>query len=916
MIKKLLIIGLYSIVLHAQGQSRADSVNLLEHIAVLENQGYQFFYKEDWLKGITTAQPNVARDDLPSYLRALFATTSISFHQEGEHIILTDNTPIITEPAIASFLDETVDQELITSGYVFSREYDANSERPEDKTYEVGSRNLFTQGGETTIAGYITETDSGNPVEGALVYIQSPFIGTSSSADGFYSITLPSGRQTLQLQSLNMKNTYREVIALSDGRLDVAMDIDVIALNAVTVSADREFNVKSTQMGLTKINKENIKIVPAILGEADIIRVATTTSGVQNLGEGAAGINIRGGKADQNLFLLDGAPVYNTNHFFGFFSVFNAAAIEGMELYKSGIPANYGGRLSSVFDIATKVPNKEKFSASGGLGVVTSRLMVETPIGKNGPSVMVSGRATYSDFVIDQISNSALANQDVSFYDVLAKVHHRWENNDEFSVTAYRSFDRFKLSADTLLSFSDYSYTNEVFTANWRHVFNEALQADFRVSHSRYQYEIKYDELASQAFTVDYGLRETSAMANFDWSMGERLNHNFGIESKHFSIQPGEKRPAGQASIVLPDDLEEEQGLESAAFFSTQYNVSEDLSLQGGLRYSFFQALGPGTGFVYGDRGPRSATNRVAEVSYENNEVRATYHGPELRLSGRYSLNETSSIKLSYNRTRQYIHLLLNAASIAPTDNWRISNEHIAPQVADQISLGYYKNYYGKNTIETSAEVYYKDISNLVDFKVGADLQFNKAIETSILQGPGRAYGVELSVKKNNGWWTGWINYTYSRSLIQLDGDFPEEVINGGSYFPTAYDKPHYLNSITNYKFSRRLSMTLNVVYATGVPVTYPVGKWRFKNSENILYSDRNAFRIPDYFRMDLGVNIEGTHKIKKLAHSSWTFSVYNLLGRDNVYSVFFNLDGEFVQGNKLLVFKDPIPTLTYNFSF
>ncbi len=906
-----------TIALSAQEASQSDTVTLIQHIQQLENRtSYQFYYRSEWLEDIILVNPSVPSTDIPGHLTTLLEQTTITFHLDGQRIILTNNTPIITDPPISALLQEETTNDVVETGFVFSREYQNGADNPEDRTYEIGSRNLFEQGGSVTIAGYITEADSDKPVEGALVYMQNPFTSTSTGTDGFYSLTVPSGRHTLQFQSVNMKNTFRNIIALSDGQFDVGMQVDVIALNAVTVSADREFNVKSTQMGITKINRENIKIVPAVLGEADIIRVATTTSGVQNVGEGAAGINIRGGKADQNLFLLDGAPVYNTNHFFGFFSVFNSATVEGMELYKSGIPANFGSRLSSVFDIATKTPNKEKFSGEGGIGVVTSKVMLETPIGKNGPSVLVAGRTTYSDFLIDRISNSALANQDVSFYDALAKIHHRFENGDEVTATAYYSKDRFKLQADSLLSFSDYSYENQVYTTSWRHIFNEALQADFRASHSRYGYEIDYDELPTQAFTVGYELQESSGAAHFDWAAGERLDHVFGVESKYYSINPGEKRPSGNESLILSDDLQQEQGLESAVYWSTHYTISDKLSVNGGLRYSIFNALGPGTSFIYATDGPRNTFNRIGTVEYEDNEVIQTYHGPEFRMAARYSLDDNSSVKVSYNRTRQYIHLLLNAASIAPTDNWRLSNEHIKPQIADQYAIGYYRNFYGRNTIETSAEIYYKDIQNLIDFKVGADLQFNKAIEASTLQGPGRAYGLELSFKKNGGWWTGWLNYTFSRSLIQLNGDYPEEIINSGEFYRTAYDKPHYVNSITNYKFSRRLSMTLNLVYATGVPVTYPVGKWRFRNSENILYSDRNSFRVPDYFRMDVGINVEGSHKVEKVGHSSWTFSVYNLWGRDNIYSVFFNLNGEFVEGYKLLVFKDPIPTITYNFSF
>lgn len=911
---------LMGLIHEVQGQSFQQSdtarfISLKEALSAIEaSKNVRFNYREEWLSGYQINPLLLEEGSLESKLNKLLEATTLDYYQTGDRIILLNNTSIVTAPAIVQFYNQQAEPQ--DTEVIFAQDQQTGDQSVEDILHTVGVRSRYMKGESSTLAGYIKDTQTGDPVEGAFVYIQSPYMGTSTDANGFYSLSIPNGKHNLFIQSVNMKNTHRQLMLYSDGKLDIDLEVDVIALNAVEVNANREVNVQSPQMGLTKIDPEEIKVVPALLGEKDLIRVSTTTAGVQYLGEGSAGINIRGGKADQNLFLLDGTPIYNTNHFFGFFSVFNSDVLSGMDLYKSGIPSEYGGRLSSVFDVKTKDLDNKKFSGAGGIGAVTSRLTLEAPLGKKGPVLMVGGRATYSDYVLKKIKDSPLQNNEAAFYDLVGKLDYKIGSKDKISLSSYYSHDRFQLSSDTLLSYTDFAYSNKVFSFNWKHVFNEKWQGNLHAGSTTYDYNIGYDVLPTQAFRIDFGVKERLASIKLDRYVSERLNFKFGLESKVIEVQPGNKVPTGDQSLILPDALSEEHGRETSVFLFARYIPTEKFTIDLGLRYSMYTAVGQGTVRSYAENAPKDLNFVIGERDYESGERIATYHGAEPRISGKYSLNESSSVKASYGRTRQNVHLLLNAASVAPTDIWRLSGAHIKPQIADQWALGFYKNLYGKHTIELSAEAYYKKIQNLVDFKVGADLQFNQAIETDLLQGPGKSYGIELSAKKSSGWLTGWINYTYSRSLIQLDGEFADEVINGGEFFPTGYDKPHYINTVTNYKFSRRYTVTISAVYATGVPVTYPIGKWNFKNSENLVYSDRNAFRIPDYFRLDLGLNIEGSHKIKKLAHSSWSFSIYNLIGRDNVYSVFFKVEEGEVKGYKMSVFANPIPTITYNFTF
>ncbi|MEO9967439.1 MAG: TonB-dependent receptor [Reichenbachiella sp.] len=919
--RKIMIIMAFCAAFSARAQNSAqplqDSVALYQVITSLEDTAaLRFYFREEWLQELYVDRAQLNNLDAESLIQSALESTTLDYYREGQKFILVRNTSIVTNLPIATYFEQEGADTQPAEALIFARDQRVGGQNEEQIVHSIGVRSRFVKGEKSTLAGYITDIQTGDPVEGAFVYIQSPYMGTSTDAQGFYSLALPNGEHTLLMQSVNMKNTSRKLMVYSDGKLDIKLEVDVIALNAVVVNANRERNVQSPKMGLTKIEPESMKIVPALLGEKDMIRVSTTTAGVQFLGEGSAGINIRGGKADQNLFLFDGTPIYNTNHFFGFFSVLNSDALSGVDLHRSSIPTEFGGRLSSVFDVSTKKPNHSKFSGTGGIGPVTSRLTLESPIGKKGPSVMIGGRATYSDYVLNKIKNSPLKNNEASFYDLVGKVDYDLNEKNEISFSAYYSKDQFQLSSDTLLSYTDFSYSNAIYSLNWKHVFNDKLQGIFHLGSSNYDYNIGYDVLPSQAFRIDFTVKERLASAKFDRYISEKLNLKFGAEAKFLSVRPGVKSPVGEASLVAPDALNEERGRESAIYGAATYSPSDKFTLDMGLRYGIYTAVGPASVSLYADDSPKDVNFITGTREYSSGERITTYHGPEPRVSGRYTLSENSSVKASYARTRQNIHLLINSASIAPTDIWRLSGTYIKPQIADQWSVGYYRNFYGKHTIEASVETYYKNIQNLVDFKVGADLQFNKAVETDLLQGNGRSYGAEFSIKKSSGWLTGWLNYTYSRTLIQLDGRYPDEIINNGDFFPTGYDKPHYINSVTNYKFSRRLTMTLSAVYATGVPVTFPVGKWDFKSSENLLYSDRNAFRIPDYFRLDLGINIEGSHKIKKLAHSSWNFSIYNVLGRDNVYSVFFRVEEGEVKGYKMTVFSHPIPTITYNFTF
>ncbi len=647
-----------------------------------------------------------------------------------------------------------------------------------------------------------------------------------------------------------------------------------------------------------------------VLGERDVLKVATTLPGISTAGEGSSGFNVRGGKADQNLMLLDNAVIYNPTHFFGIFSALNPFTTGELDIYKGSIPAEFGGRLSSVFDIKTKNGNNQKFSGEGAIGPVTSNLTLEIPVVKDKSSLIVGGRGTYSDWILKQIDEESLQNSEASFYDAIAKYNHQINDNNSIETTGYFSKDVFSISSD-----STYSYSNALFSFKWNHIFNDKNKGSLIFSNSNYDYDIVFDGNANRNFDLNYKVQETEVKLIMNYLPNEKHSLTYGLSGKLYNNTPANIKPRGAESIIIPTDIQDERALESALFISDNFNISKNLLFNIGFRYSLYAFIGETTQNIYLEGLPKSEATLVDTKTFGKNDVVETYGGPEVRVSARYSFTPSFSIKASYNNTYQFIHTLTTNTTASPTDTWKLSDLNIKPQQANQFSLGLFKNVDGNN-YELSLEGYYKLSDNILDYKVGADLLLNDNIETEVLQGEGKAYGVEFLVKKNKGKLNGWIGYTYSRSLIKLDSEFSEERVNNGEYFPSNFDKPHDFSLVANYKLTKRYSISMNFIYQTGRPVTFPVGNYVFNNAEYVFYSNRNEFRIPDYFRLDLGINIEGNHKIKKLAHSFWNISVYNVLGRNNPYSVFFVTENGEIKAYQSSIFSVPVPTITYNFRF
>lgn len=880
-------------------------------VTELEAQtGYRFYYDAaqfDSLR-VTISVTNVS---LQKLLDLVFANSAYRFAilDNQKYVLLTKGVAIRTSLP-DGFLTKTGDTlqkdqaGLPDYGDKKKTRMDASIE---NKLFEVGIQNNSAGTGALTLAGYVRNIKNGEPVVGAVITAGNTSVGTDQY--GYYSISLNKGRHLLSIQGLGMKDTKRQVLIHASGKLDIDMDERVTSLKEVIVSAQKLANVRNVQLGTERLSIKAIKQLPAVFGEADILKAVLMLPGVKTVGEASTGFNVRGGSADQNLILFNDATIYNPSHFFGFFSAFNPDVVKDVELYKSSIPSKYGGRLSSVLDITSREGNKKKFAGTAGIGMLTSRFNIEGPIVKDKTSFILGGRMTYANWLL-QFLPGEYKHSKANFYDVNLHISHQFNNRNNLYVTGYISSDRFNLNSDTT-----YGYRNRNFSLKWKHIFSNKLTMVLTGGADHYDYKINSDKNVINAYQMRFDINQYNFKSDFNWYVNADHTIDFGLSTIRYRLNPGSYEPYAKESLVAPDIVQTEHALESAIYVGDKWTVNDNVSVQAGIRYSVYNYLGPKNVNLYPAGKPITEDNVLETKFYDNNKFIKTFGGPEYRLSARYSITPSFSIKAGYNSLRQYIHMLSNTTAISPTDIWKLSDPNIKPQRGDQVSLGLYKNF-KSNTIETSAEVYYKRIKDYLDFRSGAQLVLNHQIEQAVMPTRGKAYGLELMVKKQNGKLNGWISYTWSRILLQSKDSTTGELINGGDWYPANYDKPHDVTMAGNYRFSHRFSVSLNVSYSTGRPITLPIGRFYYAGSYRALYADRNAYRIPDYFRTDFSMNIEGNHKVKQKTHNSWTIGVYNVTGRKNPYSVYFVSEGGVINGYKLSIFGNAIPFINFNIRF
>ncbi len=868
----------------------------------LEKQtGLQFFYD---VKQFDSISFTISGNEIPidQFLERAFANSDYRFVvYKSKFVVLTRGKQIYpTARAMSGKEASDEDEQQKDTVQLASND---------NKLYVIGIAGPAAAGKTYTLAGYVRDEKTGEPIVGASVQISKPLRRVVTDDFGFYSIDVPSGRHVFKIESMGMRDRFISVAVYDNGKMDFELKGHITTLKNVVISREKVSNLKSAQMGAQRIDFKTIKQVPVVFGEADVLKVITTLPGVKTVGEASTGLNVRGGSADQNLLLFNDATIYNASHFFGMFSTFNPDIVKDVVLYKSSMPAKYGGRLSSVVDISSKEGNKKQLSGSAGIGLLTGRIMLEGPLVKEKSSFMVAARTTYAKWLIDRLPEE-YRNSKASFYDLNALLSHKLNKNNDIYFTAYASSDKFNLNSDTA-----YGYRNLNFSLKWKHVFNNKLNMVITGGSDNYEYEVNSLRNPVNAYRLRFDIQQYYFKTHFTRYVNSSHTLDFGVNGISYLLNPGVYEPGTAESLVSYDKLQNERGIEAAVYANENWTISDGTSLEAGIRYSVFNVMGPRDINNYAKDLPRSDDNITGTVSYGNGKVIKTYGGPEYRLSLRQSVGLNSSIKLSFNSQRQYIHMLSNTAAMAPTDTWKLSDPNVKPQEGQQYSIGYYTNL-KSNTIEISLEGYYKKIKNYLDYKSGANLTMNHTIETDVINTKGKAYGAEFLIKKSTGKLNGWFSYTYSRILLQQNDPIAGELINEGKEYPANYDKPHDFTLIANYRVNHRFSVSLTSTYSTGRPITLPVARFYYSGSYRTLYGPRNAHRIPDYFRTDFSMNIEGNHKVKQKTHNSWTFGVYNVTGRKNPFSVYYVSENGAINGYKLSIFGSAIPFVSFNIRF
>lgn len=884
-----------------------DSISIEDVVKyVRTHSSYTIYAVIDSTFTINVNEKNVSP---PELLTNVLAPTPYKVSVYENNIFLLKDVELITTHP-QSLMYNVVSNKAASGSFIVQKIERATSE---NKVYVIGDPYAPSEEEQVVLKGKVTDFKTGDPLIGVNIVLKQPWTATVSDKDGNYTLKLPRGRVQLDISALNISDSRRHIMLYDSGTLNIEIEEEPHMLSEVVVTSGVVHNVRNTQMGVEKLQIARIKNIPMALGEVDILKVIQALPGVKTVGEASTGFNVRGGATDQNLILLNDGTIYNPNHLFGFFTAFSSDMIRDAEIYKSSIPAQYGGRISSVLDIRSREANKEKFKGSAGIGLVTSKLNLEIPVIKEKSSLLLTGRTTYSDWILKSLpKKSGYKDGTAGFYDVGGVYSHQFNPKNLLTVYGYYSHDRFSFNKD-----QKYGYTNINASARWRTIFNEKLYAYFTAGYDHYDYENTETTHLENGFQLSFDINQVFAKADFTRSLNESNKLDFGFKTTLYNINSGVFKPVGKHSLIKPDALQKDKALESAFYIGNEWEISPSFSVNAGIRYSIFNALGPRTYHKYRD-GMLPDLSTVADtVSVSSGKNVKTYHGPELRLSARYAFSERFSVKAGFNSMKQYIHKLSNTMIMSPTDTWKLSDANILPQKGWQVATGAYLD--SPNRLwEFSAEVYYKQMKDYLDYRSGARLLMNHHIETDVIRTDGHSYGVELAVRKPTGKFNGWMSYTYSRTFLRQNDKLLENPVNNGDWYPTEYDKPHDFKLVGNYKLTERYSVSFNVDYSTGRPTTVPAGKFYDHKLEStrVYYTDRNSYRIPDYFRTDISFNVEASHKLTLLTHSSFSFGVYNLTGRKNVYSIYYAVEEGKVKGYKMSIFGVPIPFITYNIRF
>ncbi len=768
---------------------------------------------------------------------------------------------------------------------------------------------------QVTISGTIIDSKTNETLIGANVYIVELKTGVSTNEYGFYSLTIPAGNYTLWLSYIGYLSRQESVSLTQTIKSDYSLTEDSKALTEIVITANKEVaDIRVPEMSTSKLSIQAIKQMPVVMGEVDIIKSILQLPGVTNAGEGQSGFNVRGGSADQNLILLDEATIYNSSHLFGFFSVFNADAVKDLKLYKGGIPARYGGRLSSVLDIYQKEGNKNNLNFSGGIGSISSRLLAEGPIAKGRGSFIVAGRGSYAHLFLKLADNKNSA----SFYDLNTKLSYQINSKNQIYLSGYFGKDNFDLNGAFVNT-----YGNSFANLRWNHLFSDKLFSNLSLIYSDYFYGL---ELGFVGLDWDFGIQNFNLKYDFKHYLGNATRVTYGINAQYYTFNPGTIKPQDENSGINAEQLAKKFAFEPAIYMDVEQSLSKQITVNYGVRYSLFYRLGRETVNVYANNqavvfnnvlGIYEKASPIGVKSYTDNEVIASFNNLEPRASVSYALNDDQSVKVSYNRMTQYLHLISNTQSPTPLDLWAPSDNFLKPQLLDQVAIGYFRNF-NNDKYSLEVESFYKDIKNRVDYIDGAELIANRAIEQVVLNGKARSYGLEVMIKRNTGRLTGWVAYTLSRTEQQTGGRTTTETgINSGHWYKAGFDKPHNMSITASFKQNEKWNFSTIFNVQSGLPSNFPNGKYEYLGISVPDYGLRNESRLPTYHRLDLSATYTPKPNKEKGWRSEWVFSIYNVYNQQNAASISFRQNSD-TAANEAVRFSvfGIVPGITYNFKF
>lgn len=870
--------------------------------------GLKIYYEKKWIVGIRV---NLDTDsiDVISAVRQVLKDSELKVSLWHNDIVILPGVKLLTKlPSYEQNVETGSTLANRESLLTESEQRYINGRKPGTaESVTVGKSGTSVDISGCVVLGRIIDAETGEPLTFVPIYINETKRGTTTDLNGFFTLTLPAGRYNAQIDYVGYKSKKLLIEILSKGSFTVRLNKDAIKLKEVVVSVEHEVNMRHKEPGLDQISIMTIRKVPSMMGDRDLIKVSLTLPGIISTGEGSAGLNVRGSGSDQNAFYINKIPVYNTSHLFGFFSAFNSDMIKDFSIYKGHIPAQYGGRLASVFDIRARQGNRKNFSFHGGISPVSGNIVVEGPLKQDTGSYIISARSTYSDWILSRLKDTIINASNAGFRDLAGGIN--WDfKKTRLSLFSYHSSDNFSLS-----DISDYSYSNSGASLILNHSFSTSLRGELAFIGSGYSFSTTDMLEKSAAYSHSYKLNHYEIQLSFKQILNEKNSIEYGGNSILYRLDRGTVSPYGENSLRSKYSLGNESGIENSLFFSHSYDFKSWLNISTGLRYTLYTPTGPATIFRYNAVGPKDIKNISDTILVIRNTPIQWYHEPDVRIALNLETDRDGSVKFAFNRMHQNLFMLNTTNTIAPNTQWKLADYHILPASSNQISLGVFRSFL-QNGLEASIEVYYKRTYKYPEFRDGADFLMNPHAETSVLQGDQKAYGFEFYLKRSNRRLEGWLSYTLSRSLIRVNSDYPWKRINNGEIYPANYDIPHAMNMVLNYYITRRFIASSVITYQTGKPVTYPESMYYMSGMPFLDYSKRNAYRIPDYFRADVSLTIEGNLRRNKLLHSSLILNLYNATGRKNPFSVFYKTENGKISSYKYSVIGVPIFTVTWLF--